>query len=141
MISIRAVSNVTLRELFQRSPASVIPHGEELLKKCVERSVDVRYGYVNDECACMWGLIPPTLLSSSAYLWLLTTDLVDQHKFLFVRHSQRWMEQILCTYPTIIGDYIPGEDRSRKWLEWLGAEFGKFQSGRIPFVIRKKTHG
>lgn len=141
MISIRTVSTVTLDELFRRSPAASIPHGDELLKRCVAHSVDIRYGYVDGECACIWGLIPPTLLSTSAYLWLLTTELVEKHKFLFVRHSQRWMEEILRTYPNIIGDFIPGEERSRKWLEWLGAEFGDFQGGRIPFVIRKKPHG
>lgn len=141
MISIRNVSNITLEELFQRSPASAIPNGNELLKRCVERSASVQYGYVDGQCACVWGLISPTLLSTSAYLWLLTTEIVEQHKFLFVRHSQRWMEEILCTYPNIIGDYIPGEDRSRKWLEWLGAEFGDFQGGRIPFMIRKKPNG
>jgi hypothetical protein len=139
MISIRTVSDVTLGELFQRSPASQLPHGEELLKRCVERSVDVRYGYVNGECACVWGLIPPTLLSSSAYLWLLTTDLVEQHKFLFVRHSQRWMEQILKTYPTIIGDWVPGDLHEKRWLEWLGAVFGPIVDGRVTFMIRKKT--
>jgi hypothetical protein len=141
MISIRLVSDVTLKELFDRSPASEIPKGEELLLTCLQRSTDVRYGYVDNQCACVWGLIPPTLLSGSAYLWLLTTDLVEQHKFLFVRHSQRWIEEALQVYPTIIGDWIPGDPRSRRWLEWLGAEFAAFQGGRIPFVIRKKPNG
>lgn len=141
MISIRTVSNVTLRELFQRSSASEFPNGEELLRKCVLRSVDVRYGYVNGQCACVWGLIPPTLLSNSAYLWLLTTDIVEQHKFLFVRHSQRWMEDILQVYPIIVGDWIPGDPRAKRWLEWLGASFGPLQDGRHQFMIRKKFHG
>lgn len=141
MISIRTVSNITLEELFHRSPAAKYPNGDKLLQQCILRSVDVCYGYVNGECACVWGLIPPTLLSSSAYLWLLTTDLVEQHKFLFVRHSQRWMEEALQTYPIIIGDWIPGDPRAKRWLEWLGAVFGPFESGRHQFMIRKKSNG
>ncbi len=141
MISIRTVSNITLAELFQRSPAATYPNGEELLQKCLQRSVDVRYGYVDGQCACVWGLIPPTLLSDAAYLWLLTTDIVEQHKFLFVRHSQRWMEQALCTYPIIIGDWVPGDPRAKRWLEWLGAQFGDLQGGKVPFMIRKKSNG
>lgn len=139
MISIRTVSDVTMAELFRRSPAATIPYGEVLLHECVKRSADVRYGYVDGQCACVWGLIPPTLLSSSAYLWLLTTDLVEKHKFLFVRHSQRWIEEALCTYPSIIGDWIPNDEpRQKRWLEWLGAEFGAVIEGRATFVIRKK---
>ncbi len=141
MISICKVSDVTLTEIFQRSPVKDIKHGEELLRKCVYRSTYVRYGFVNDECVCVWGLIPPTLLSNSAYLWLLTTELVEKHKFLFVRHSQRWIEQALRTYPIIIGDWVPGDPCAKRWLEWLGAEFGPFVGGRHQFVIRKKSHG
>lgn len=141
MISIQTVSDVTLAEIFKRSPVKHIPKGDELLRKCVYRSTDVRYGFVNGECACVWGLIPPTLLSNSAYLWLLTTDLVEQHKFLFVRHSQRWMEEALCTYPIIIGDWVPGDPSARRWLEWLGAKFGPLDGGRHQFMIRKKLNG
>ena len=138
MISIRTVSNVTLHELFNRSPVAGHQHGEELLKKCVAGSVDVRYGYVNGQCACVWGLIPPTLLSSSAYLWLLTTDLVEQHKFLFVRYSRRWVEDALKRYPRLIGDVVCGEgaDSTQRWLGLLGAKFLSPINNRIPFEIR-----
>lgn len=139
MISIQTVSDVTLAEIFKRSPVKHIPKGDELLRKCVYRSTDVRYGFVNGECACVWGLIPPTLLSNSAYLWLLTTDLVEQHKFLFVRHSQRWMEEALLTYPVIIGDLASDDPIARRWLEWLGAKFGATIEGRHTFVIKKKV--
>lgn len=141
MISIKTVSNVTLEELLQRSPVRATPYGEVLLHECVKRSADVRYGYVGSQCACVWGLIPPTLLSSTAYLWLLTTDLVEKHKFLFVRHSQRWVEETLHTYPIIIGDWVPGDPIAKRWLEWLGAVFGPLQDGRHQFMIRKKQHG
>lgn len=141
MISIKTVSNVTLSEIFKRSPVKHIENGEAMLRKCVVRSVDVRYGYVHAECVCVWGLIPPTLLSASAHLWLLTTDAVENHKFLFVRHSQRWIEQALRTYPTITGEWIPGNERSKRWLQWLGAEFGDFNGKCVPFMIRKKPNG
>lgn len=141
MISIRTVPDVALKDLLERSPVANLAYAEAILRKCIMRSADVRYGYVNGKCACMWGLIPPTLLSSSAHLWLLTTDLVEQHKFLFVRHSQRWIEETLHTYPTITGDWIPGDLRGRRWLEWLGAVFGPLQGGRHQFMIRKKSNG
>lgn len=110
------------------------------VRKCMLRSVEVRYGLVDGELACVWGLIPPTLLSSNAYLWLHTTELVEDHKFLFVRHSQRYVEEMLRHFPKIVGDCLIGNSSARRWLEWLGAEFYPPVGGRWPFVIRAK-HG
>lgn len=86
----------------------------------------------------MWGLIPPSLLSNRAYLWLLSTHIVQEHKFLFIRYSQRYVEEMLKVYDELYGDVLVGNDPAKKWLKWLGAEFGYPDRGRIPFVIRKK---
>jgi len=102
------------------------------------RSEEVRYGMVDGKIACVWGLIPPTLLSNKAYLWLLTTDIVAEHKFLFVRHSQRYVEEALKQYPIIVGDCLIGNASAMRWLRWLGAEFGEPDGGRIPFMIKAK---
>jgi hypothetical protein len=118
----------------------ILPSCEEMLGSFVLRSVDVHYGLVDNEVACVWGLIPPTLLSDTAYLWLYTNALAEQHKFILVRRSQRYIEDILKVYPRIIGDCIVGNWPARRWLTWLGAEFGPASKGRWPFVIRAK-HG
>ncbi len=86
----------------------------------------------------MWGLIPPTLMSNQAYLWLYTTDLVKEHQFLFVRYSQRMVEKLLEHYESIVGHVQVDAPRSRQWLKWLGAEFGNPKGSNIPFVIRKR---
>lgn len=138
MISIRKTSNVSLREMVSRSPVADMPNAEYTLTECVTRSSEVQYGYVDDEVACMWGLIPPTLLSQTAYLWLLTTDLVDAHRFLFVRHSQRWLEETLKVYPVIVGSVAIDNHSARKWLSWLGAQFSTPDRGMIRFAITRK---
>ncbi len=142
MISIQSISNIPLSEVLRRSPACGLPDAEATLREAVNRSIEVRYGLLDGEVACMWGLIPPSLLSTTAYLWLLTTDIIAEHKFLFIRHSQRWMEDALKTYPIIIGDVLVSNAPARKWLDWLGAEFSAPFQGHLKFVIRKKTlHG
>lgn len=136
MITIQKTVDVDLRDVLLHSPVASVLGAEEILRECMYRSIEVRYGLVDSEVACMWGLIPPTLLSTTAYLWLLTTDIVAEHKFLFIRHSQRYIEEALNIYPTIIGDCLVGNRAAKRWLQWLGAEFTEPVGGRIPFTIR-----
>lgn len=93
-------------------------------------------GYIDGSIACIWGLIPPSLLSDSAHLWLHTNDLCHRHPFLLVRYSQRAMESMLEKYPTIVGYCDLTKSRSVQWLRWLGAEVGYPSGNLAPFVIR-----
>lgn len=139
MIAIRKNEKVNLQEVIRRSPVAQMPGAEDILLEAIFRSIEIRYGYIDGDLACVWGLIPPTLLSSTAYLWLLTTEIVAEHKFLFVRHSQRYVKEALRIYPEIVGDAIVGNLSAIRWLRWLGAEFSEPVFGRIPFVIRAKN--
>ena len=75
----------------------------KLVRRCIFTSAYAFTGWVDDEVACIVGIISPTVLSNQAYLWLHCTPLVEQHKFLFVRYSQRWLEIALKEYPVITG--------------------------------------
>jgi len=110
----------------------------EIMDQCIHLSDAVWYGFVDNKLACIWGVIPPTLMSSTAYLWLYTTELVKEHQFAFVRHSQRAIEVILNEYNTIVGYCLIDAEQSKRWLKWLGAEFGHPEGRKLPFVIRKK---
>jgi hypothetical protein len=111
---------------------------DNVLRTCLKISLYSYCGKVDGDIACVWGLAPPTLLSDQAYLWLWhNSDLVDQHKFLFVRHSQLMMEQMLKEFPTIVGHVKVGAEKSKRWLRWLGAEFSAGEGGMLRFKIRK----
>ena len=125
-----------LYTIVRRSPVAQVPGAMETMRKCVRRSAKIYYGEVNGQVACVWGLIPPTILSDSAYLWLLTTDIVAENKFLFVRHSQRYVEEMLKEFPLIIGDCMLDNPQAVRWLRWLGAHFHDPVDGRLPFSIR-----
>jgi hypothetical protein len=45
---------------------------------------------------------------------------------------------MLRRYKVIVGNCIVGEDKSIRWLKWLGAKFGKPEGNKVPFVIRAK---
>ena len=138
-VTVLAKAPLNTADLIRRSPVANIPGAEEVLRECIYRSIEIRQGLLDGEIACAWGLIPPTLLSDTAYLWLLTTDIIAEHKFLFVRHSQRYIESALKAYPTIIGDVIGHNPSARRWLQWLGAEFAPMVMGRTPFTIKAKN--
>jgi hypothetical protein len=94
---------------------------------------------IDNKLACLWGVIPPTFLSYQAYLWFFTTDVIKEHQFCLVRHSQMAIEEILEEYPSIVGHATMGADKSIRWLKWLGAEFGPPQGTGLPFRIERKA--
>ena len=108
------------------------------MEYCVLMSQYVWAGKVNGEIACAFGVIPPSLLSDQAYLWSLATDVVDEHQFVFIRHSQRMIEMIHEEFALIVGHVDPQNSRARKWLKWLGATFGEIEPRGMPFQIRRK---
>jgi hypothetical protein len=118
-------------------------HFDEYSKKtmdfCLLMSTGMWAGFIDGELACIWGVIPPTLMSNQAYLWLYTTDVIKEHQFILIRHSQRVMEEILKEYSSVVGHAIIGSDKSIRWLKWLGAEFGPPQGIALPFRITR--HG
>ena len=138
MITVQHSEGMNLRKILERSAVTDVPGAEKTMRECVRRSVEVRCGMLDDEVACVWGLIPPTLLSDRAYLWLLTTDIVTEHKFLFVRYSQRYVEEMLKQYPVLYGEAEINNEPAKRWLKWLGARFGEPNGRFIPFEIKRK---
>lgn len=109
------------------------------LDRCLSLTRHLWIGYSNEEPVCAWGLIPPTLLSDSAYLWMITLGSVEGYEFVLVRHSQIQIARMLEAYPKIVGHCEASETRSIRWLRWLGATFGEPQGSFVPFTIRRKA--
>src|SRR5215472_12518279 len=122
MIAIVPSRNCDVADIIRRSPVAEQPNAEYILRRWLRNSEEVWLGMHDDKVACVYGLAPPTAISNRAYLWLLTTDLVDRHKFLFIRHSQLVIEDALKRYEVITGHVAVGNHAARRWLRWLGAE-------------------
>lgn len=125
-------------EIVKRSAVRNVPRATEILHEVVSRSVEVWQGLIDGRVECVWGLIPPTILSERAWLWLIYTDTIEQHKFIFVRNSQRYIEDALTRYPEIVGEVDPKSSLSVRWLRWLGAEFVGTRGQNWSFSIRKR---
>ena len=110
----------------------------EVFNRFMHISAQMWAGSVKGKLLCIWGLVPPTLLSDRAYLWLHTTEAAAEHEFILVRRSQIEVKKMLEAYPRIVGQCLIGETRSIRWLKWLGAEFGDPDARFVPFVIERK---
>jgi hypothetical protein len=127
--------SVDVLKVIMRSPVYRDHNAARTVQNWWTVSDKVWAGMVDGEIACLWGLAPPSFLADNAHLWLLTTDLVENHKFLFVRHSQRWMEQVRKVYPLITGHTESTNLAAIRWIRWLGGEFGPPVGGYRAFTI------
>lgn len=93
---------------------------------------------IGGEFIGMWGVIPPTLMSDYAYMWVYTNEKVKDHQFVFISHSQIAIAKVLEDWHTVHGHAEASSDKSIRWLKWLGAEFSEPEGKLIPFVIRRK---
>ncbi len=116
---------------------------QQIIKKCLSPTSTIWSGFYDDQLVCVFGLVPPTLSSNNAYLWLYTVpEAVSEHAFYFIRHSQRAVEEMLKLYPRIVGHTKASEHKSIRWLKWIGAKYGPVdESGLRPFVIEKVANG
>lgn len=133
-----SLNGVEAYDLISPRYLSMLPAiDQETMHRAIMNSTRVWAGAVDDQLVAMWGLIPPTLLSDTAYLWLFTTDHLRDHVFIFIRHSQRAVKAMLAEYPTIVGHTKINNTRAIQWLRWLGAEFGDPINNDVrPFTIR-----
>lgn len=113
---------------------------QETIHRSIRNSTRIWAGLVGPDLVAMWGLIPPTLMSDTAYLWLITTAHLRQHQFVFIRHSQRAVEAMLAEYPEIVGHTLIENRRAQQWLRWLGAKFGDPINNTVyPFTISRHS--
>ena len=97
---------------------------------------EISVGFVDGEFICCWGLIPPSFLSTQAYLWMWAPEPM-KHQFVFIRQSQIQVQKMLKRYETIVGECTMTNYSAHRWLKWLGARFEEPRNGLLPFVIRR----
>lgn len=125
--------------IYPRCLATLSEINQETMQRSINNSLHVWIGYNDTDILAFWGLIPPTLLSDRAYLWLMTTEHMHSHQFMFIRWSQRAVEEMVREYPLIVGHCAVSATKSIRWLRWLHAEFTEPQGQLIPFTIKASS--
>lgn len=135
--SVRRVSRDEIRDMVA-SWGNYSQSELEHIARIAFSTAEIWEGKIDGVLVCTWGLMPQTLLSNTAYLWLWTSEALRGHEFTFVRQSQIAVAKMLETYPTITGHAVIGQYQSIRWLRWLGAKFLDPCGGFIPFYIVKE---
>ena len=84
----------------------------------------------------MFGIMPDGM--SSGILWMITTYGLENNNFgrPFVRNCKRWFKDMLEIYPLLWGTVDLRNEKSIKWLTYLGCEWGEtrlFGEDNLPF--------
>ena len=126
--------------LIERTQFSEVHGAREALRTHILMSEDSWVAKLDGQVVVCWGVIPPSILSSMAYVWVVASNDIGKHphvKFLFIRYSQRILEIMLQKYESLYGFCFPHESESIKWLRHLGAKFEDPHGGKILFRIRR----
>src|ERR1700761_4208411 len=102
----RATADETWNLIFFEHLSMLSSVDQETMNRTFRNSSHIWLGLDHDKVLGLWGLIPPTLLSDRAYLWLYTTKYLAGHEFLFIRHSQRAVQEMLEQFPLIVGNTL-----------------------------------
>jgi hypothetical protein len=137
-VTIQQATSVDVSMVVKNSHVASIPNAEAILARCMSTSTKVWVWSVDGKVGALWGLMQPTVLSDRAYLWMLSTDFVNEHVFLFVRYSQRLIAEMLEMHEMLVGHCELSNPKAIRWLRWLGAVFGEPEGQFIPFTIRRK---
>ena len=141
-VSVEPVVGNALTDLITfATGAAMDARATEIMTLCQKMSGEIWSGYIDKKLVCCWGLIPPSVFSNVAYLWMYNTCELKEQQFVFIRRSQIEVEKMLKHYDKIIGHCMVGNDKAVRWLKWLGAEFDPPQDGMRKFSIRKHSHG
>mgnify|MGYP003625007109 CR=1 FL=1 len=90
-----------------------------------ERSEHKWSVYANGEFVCMFGVGYAALVSDTGIIWMLGTDLIEQYKGAFIRHSKRYIEAMLTIYPVLSNYCDVRNKRTIRWLKFMGFTFSE----------------
>jgi hypothetical protein len=131
---VEAIDNDALASII--NTLDVATEHKEILRRSVKNSSHLWIGINDETVLCFFGLIPPTLLSDTAYLWLYCTADMQGHTIPLIRHSRRAAKEWLELYDCIVGHGQVDKPRSLAWLRMIGAKFGEPTGAVVPFEIR-----
>lgn len=82
-------------------------------------------GLVNGELACVFGVVPVSLLGGVGCPWLLGTPVLDRHARVLVRLAPKYIWLMRSRFPHLVNHVHTEHTESVRWLRRLGFRFSE----------------
>jgi hypothetical protein len=116
---------------------------EEALRLSIQRSDEVYEARApNGELMALWGIRTSGFLTTSADVWLLSSNAVFDWPLAFGRESRRISSALMETYSILRVEVHARYFEAVKWLQWLG--FSVVSTRRVGdeiFALMQKDRG
>lgn len=77
----------------------------------------------DNEPIAMFGIVPDSILSYNATIWLLGTPKIISVQLAFAKYSKYFIHMMFDYYP-VLSNYVDVMNRKTiRWLKWCGAKF------------------
>ena len=118
-----------------------IPEPAEMLCEAIRKSSQSYVGLLNGEAVVLWGVEARTILSDTAFMWMVTTPVVEAHPIPFVRRAAVFIRSVLAEHGQVEGTVVTSNTIAVKWVTWLGAELEEVAPGVLVFRLRQVRGG
>lgn len=88
---------------------------------------------LNNEPIMMFGVSSESVLSSSAIIWMLSSDKINNIRIKFIRQNINFIKYLLNIYPVMYNYVDARNKKSIQWLKYLGAKIEEAK----PYGIEK----
>jgi len=96
----------------------------EVLVESVERSDRAWAGVADGELACLFGVVPLSLIGVSGIPWLIGSEAVTTYGRAFLRRNRAYVAEMLQADPVLMNVVDARTAVSIRWLRWLGFTMG-----------------
>lgn len=95
---------------------------EEMLTASMKRSSESFTLVHKEKIVGMLGLVPDSLISERATVWLLTTNEIYSMWIRFLKISKPIIEGLQAKYPVLYNFVDSRNEQCLRWLRWCGAK-------------------
>ena len=94
----------------------------EVLRRNLAASDRAWIGWIDDDVAAIFGVVPASLLSDTGAPWMIGGLGIDRHPLAFLRRSRAVIDEMQRGYDLLRGYVRSGHQRALAWARWLGFE-------------------
>ena len=112
---------------------------EEALHAAIKTSTYAWIAEVDNKPVALWGFYKPSLLADEGFIWMVTTNAVEEHQFTFIRYGRMVLDMMFQKCNLLYGVVHPEFYRSHKFLKFFKFEIGDpvHLNGRYMLVFKR----